>query len=195
MKKLPLTAFMMLSVFTLTSFGPTLGKLVSKDTHISLFSHTALEDIAANNYKVVSTLDTSTGDIAYSVSMQSFEFEIALMQKHFNGPDFLNTKEFPKAKFTGKIDNIGSVDFTKDGTYNVRVSGNLTIKDTSKPLNEKATITVEGGKISLDSKMKIVLANYGITFTKGKSSTNIAKEVEVVAKAVYQTGNANKNSK
>lgn len=179
-------AIIAIAVFTLTAFKPSASKLISKDAHISFFSHTAVEDITANNYKVVSTLDPTTGDIVYSVPMQSFEFEKALMQKHFNSKDFLNTKKFPKAKFTGKITNLEAVDFEKDGTYEVMVTGNLNIKEETKPLNEKATLTVEGGNVILDSKMNVVLADYGVTFAKGKPSTNVAKEVAVTVKAVYQ---------
>ena len=179
-------AVIAIAVFSLTAFKPFAGKLVSKDAHISFFSHTAVEDITANNYKVVSTLDPTTGEVVYSVPMQSFEFEKALMQKHFNSKDFLNTKKYPKAKFTGKITNLEAVDFEKDGTYEVMVTGNLNIREETKPLNEKATLTVEGGNVILDSKMNVVLADYGITFTKGKPSTNVAKEVAVTVKAVYQ---------
>ena len=185
MNKLSVTVIA-IAVFTLTAFKPFAGKLVSKDAHINFFSHIALEDITANNYKVVSTLDPTTGDVVYSVPMQSFEFEKALMQKHFNSKDFLNTKKYPKAKFTGKITNLEAVDFEKDGTYEVMVTGNLNIREETKPLNEKATLTVEGGNVILDSKMNVVLADYGITFTKGKPSTNVAKEVAVTVKAVYQ---------
>jgi polyisoprenoid-binding protein YceI len=179
-------AVIAIAVFSLTAFKPIVGKLVSKDAHISFFSHTAVEDITANNYKVVSTLDPTTGNVVYSVPMQSFEFEKALMQKHFNSNNFLDTKKYPKAKFTGKITNLDAVDFEKDGTYEVMVAGNLNIKEETKPLNEKATLTVEGGKVTLDSKMNIVLADYGITFSGGKPSTNVAKEVAVTVKAVYQ---------
>ncbi len=184
MNKLTITAIM-LAIFTLTAFKPIADKLVSKDGHISFFSHTAIEDITANNYKVVSTIDTATGDVVYSVPMQSFEFEKALMQKHYNGKKFLDTKKFPKAKFTGKISNINDVDFSKDGAYEAQVAGDLTIKGETQALNEKAIITVEAGKVTLDSKMNIVLANFGVTFSDGKPSTNIAKEVEVTVKAVY----------
>lgn len=52
-------------------------------------------------------------------------------------------------------------------------------------MNEKATITVEGGKVSISTKMNLVLGDYGITFSGGKPSTNIAKEIEVTVKAVY----------
>ncbi|MEK6152920.1 YceI family protein [Flavobacteriaceae bacterium 3-367] len=184
MNKLSVMAMVSIALVFM-AFKPLMGKLVSKDAHISFFSHTALEDITANNYKVVSTLDTETGDLVYSVPMQSFEFEKALMQKHFNSKGFLNTKKFPKAKFTGKITNLESVDFSQDGTYEAAVAGALNIKGETKPMNEKATLTVAGGTVSLESKMMVVLADYGITFTKGKPSTNVAKEVEVTVKAVY----------
>lgn len=107
------------------------------------------------------------------------------MQKHFNSNKFLDTKKHPKAKFTGKITNLESVDFSKDGKYEANVSGDLNIKGETKPIEEKATITVKGGQVTIDSKMNIVLANYGITFSGGKPSTNVAKEVEVTVKAVY----------
>lgn len=186
MKKLTYLLFVPVAMFALVAFKPVAGKLITKAAHINFFSHTAVEDITANNYKVVSTLETTTGDVVFSVPMQSFEFEKALMQEHFNGKDFLNTKEFPKAKFEGKITNIGDVDFSKDGVYEANVSGNLTIKDATKPINEKGTITIKGGVVNAKTKFKLVLADYGITFKKGKPSTNIAKEIEVTLNADYQ---------
>lgn len=185
MRKIALTAILIAGI-TSMAFKPLTGKLVSNDGHISFYSHTAVEDITANNYKVVSTLESATGDLVFSVPMQSFEFEKALMQQHFNSKDFLDTKKYPKAKFTGKITNIGDVDFGADGSYDVTVSGELTIKEATKPLEVVAVIHVAGNKITLDSKIHVVLADYGVTFTKGKPSTNIAKEVEITVKTIYQ---------
>lgn len=162
------------------------GRLISKNAHIKFLSHSAIEDITANNYKVVSTLNSSTGEITYSVPMQSFEFEKALMQEHFNGKDFLNTKEFPKAKFMGKITNLSAVDFSKDGNYEAEVQGEMTIKNVTKPLTTKGIIIVKGQSVTVNSTFNLVLAEYGITFKKGKPSTNIAKEIEVTIKAEYQ---------
>ncbi|MBK7649608.1 MAG: YceI family protein [Flammeovirgaceae bacterium] len=170
---------------SLVAFRPVAGKLISKNAHISFFSHTSLEDITANNYKVVSTLETTTGDVVYSVPMQSFEFEKALMQEHYNGKDFLNTKSFPKAKFDGKVTNISTVNFDKDGVYNVEVAGNMTIKETIKPVSAKGTITIKEGKVSAYTKFNLMLADYGIAFKKGKPSTNIAKEIEITVHADY----------
>ncbi|MBK7683932.1 MAG: hypothetical protein IPJ26_16360 [Bacteroidetes bacterium] len=55
MKKSSLVALALIAIIT-TAFKPIQSKLVSKDAHVVFFSHTALEDISANNYKVVSTL-------------------------------------------------------------------------------------------------------------------------------------------
>ncbi len=185
MKKLIYLIFVPAVFFVLAAFRPIAGKLVSKNAHISFFSHTTLEDITANNYKAMSTLETTTGNVAFVVPMQSFEFEKALMQEHFNSKKFLDTKAFPKAKFTGKITNLNAVDFTKDGSYEATVQGELTIKDTTKPIQGTATITIKGNALTGQTKLKLVLADYGITFKKGKPSTNLAKEIEVTVLAEY----------
>lgn len=117
--------------------------------------------------------------------MQSFEFEKALMQEHFNSKKFLDTKTNPKAKLTGKIANLDKVNFKKDGSYSAEIVGDLTINGVTNPIKEKATITVKGGKISLASKFNLTLADYKIAFKSGKPSTNIAKTVEVTVEANY----------
>lgn len=181
--KLFLTATLILVVAT--SFGQT-TKLVSSKTHIKFYSHTTVEDIQANNYSSVSTIDPSTGDVVFSVTMQGFEFVKALMQKHFNNEKFLDTKQFPKAKLKAKITNLDEIYFNKDGNYSATIQGELTIKGVTKPINEKGTIVVKGNKTEVQSTFNITLADYGITFLSGKPSSNIAKTIEITVHAEYQ---------
>ncbi|CCG53627.1 Protein of unknown function precursor [Flavobacterium indicum GPTSA100-9 = DSM 17447] len=181
MKKFLLTIVALVTV-SLTAFAQ---KQTSSKTHIKFFSSTPAENIEANNYKSISTLDTKTGDIVFSVPMQSFEFEKALMQEHFNSKKFLDTKTNPKAKLTGKIANLDKINFEKDGSYTAVVEGELTINGVTNHIKEKATFTVKSGKISLSSKFNVTLADYKVAFTKGKPSTNIAKTVEVTVEANY----------
>lgn len=171
-------------VFSISAFSQT-EKLVSKKSHINFFSHTSVEDLQADNYASVSTINTETGVVVFSIPMQSFEFEKSLMQKHFNSNKFLDTKPFPKAKLKATISNLGDIDFAKDGSYTANIEGDLTIKGVTKPIKESGTVTVKNGAVSVDAKFNIVLADYGITFTKGKPSSNIAKEVAVTVKAEY----------
>lgn len=185
MKKVNFLVSISAIVFTLFAFTTTGGKLVSSKTHIKFYSHTAVEDIQANNYASVSTIDQATGDVVFSLPMQSFEFEKALMQKHFNSDKFLDTKQFPKAKLKGKITNLSEINFAKEGTYNAIIEGELTIKGKTNPVKEKGTITVKGNIISAASTFNITLADYEVAFEKGKPSTNIAKTVEVTVHAEY----------
>ncbi|MBS3912974.1 MAG: YceI family protein [Bacteroidetes bacterium] len=180
---LSLSLLLLSGVFV--SFTSVQDKRTSTKNHVYFFSHTDLEDITANNYKAVSTLDTKTGEMVYSIPMQSFEFKKALMQKHFNSKGFLDTKTYPKAKFVGKINNLGSVDFTKDGIYQGSVTGIMTIKGISKSVTESGSIEVKGNSINVKSKFKLILADYGITFSKGKPSTNVAKTVDVSVISEY----------
>ena len=181
MKKVFLTLIALLTI----SVSVNAQKQKTSKSHIKFFSSTPAEDIEANNYASVGTIDPATGDIVFSVPMQSFEFEKALMQEHFNSKKFLNTKANPKSKLIGKISNVDAIDFSKDGTYEAVVTGDLTINGVTKPITEKATIVVKDGKINLNSKFNITLADYEIAFKKGKPSTNIAKTVEVTVEAEY----------
>lgn len=178
-------SFLTIVALVTISLTAVAQKQVSTKTHFKFFSTTPAENIEANNYASVGTIDTKTGDIVFSVPMQSFEFEKALMQEHFNSKKFLDTKTNPKAKLTGKIANISKVNFEKDGSYSADVTGDLTINGVTNPIKEKATIVVKGGKISLSSKFNLTLADYKIAFKGGKPSTNIAKTVEVTVEANY----------
>jgi polyisoprenoid-binding protein YceI len=175
------------AVLALTAFSPSISKLTSTKTHIKFFSTTPAEDIEANNYKSVSTIDTKSGEVVFSVPMQSFEFKKSLMQKHFNQAKFLDTKTHPKAKLIGKITNLSEVNFEKDGTYSAQLKGEMTIKGKTNPFSDKGTVTVSGSVIKVNSKFNITLTDYEIAFEKGKPSTNIAKTVEVTVNAEYQS--------
>lgn len=181
MKKLALSFFLLISF---ASFAQ--DKLATTSGHIKFFSSTPAEDIEANNYKVISKITPSTGVLVFSVPMQSFEFEKALMQKHYNSKKFLHTKKFPKGKFKGTITNLADINFNKDGTYEAMVSGDLTIHGITQKVSEKLTLTVKEGAVMGMTTFNITLADYGIVFKKGKPSKNIAKTVKITAHLNYR---------
>lgn len=185
MKKVTILSIIAIMAISLSAFTASAQKLVSSKTHFKFFSTTPAEDIEANNYKTVGTMETTTGEIVFSVPMQSFEFEKALMQEHFNSKKFLDTKTNPKAKLIGKIADLSQVNFGQDGSYEVAITGDLTINGVTNPVKEKATITIKNGEVSLNSTLNITLEAYKIAFEKGKPSTNIAKTVEVTVHAAY----------
>jgi hypothetical protein len=136
-------------------------KYITKNGFIGFYSHTAMEDIKADNNQVASILDISTGDIVFQVLVKSFHFDRALMEEHFN-ENYMESDSIPKASFKGKITNISSVDLRKNGTYNVTVEGNLTIHAVTNKVKIDGTLDVVSGGINANSKFSIVPEDYRI---------------------------------
>lgn len=186
MKKVNFITIALLFMVTTVSFAQNTEKLVSQKTHIKFFSSTPAEDIEANNYSTVSTINKETGEVVFSVPMQSFEFEKALMQKHFNSDKFLDTQTHPKAKLKGKIINSNEIDFSTDGSYDAIVEGELTLHGVTKTIKETGKIIIKGKNVIVHSDFNITLADYEVEFVKGKPASNIAKTVKVNVHAEYQ---------
>jgi hypothetical protein len=158
-------------------------KLISKTGHIHIYSHTPLEDVDAQNKQVASILDPSTGTLQFSLLIKSFVFVKTLMGEHFN-ENYMESDKFPKSTFTGKINNLGSIDFKKDGTYPTDVSGDLTIHGVTKPVSAKGTIEVKQGIVSANSKFNVDPKDYNIVIPD-LVKEKIAKEIEITVDVTY----------
>ena len=152
-------------------------RYLTRNGHIKFFSSAPLEDIEAHNYKVLSIVDLSKGQIAVDLLIKAFEFEKKLMQEHFN-ENYMESSKYPKATFKGKITNISDVNFKKDGTYKVKVSGNLTMHGVTKAIETDGQIIVKGKSITAKATFNVTVADYKIEIPKVVRE-KIAKEVEI----------------
>ena len=96
----------------------------------------------AENKTVIGSIDTQTGVVAFEAAVKNFSFSNPQMQGHFNGPNWFISDTYPVFAYTGKIEKLSSVKFTKNGTYKVTVTGDLKIKDITKKLKIHGTVTV-----------------------------------------------------
>jgi hypothetical protein len=126
---------------------------------ISFFSTTPVEDISASNKKVTSILNGKTNDIVFQMQIIQFKFPNSLMEEHFN-ENYMETSKYPKASFQGKINE--TIDFTKDGVYNVTATGNITIHGVTQHRTIAGKLTISEGKIKLDSVFEVALVDYKI---------------------------------
>jgi len=179
MKSKIISLLFVMSLFQLVSAQ----KYITKSGHIWFYGETPMEEIEAHNRQVVSSIDCSTGELAFVLLIKSFEFKRALMQEHFN-ENYLESDKIPKANFKGKIDNVSKVDFKKDGTYPAEVSGDLTIHGVTKHITSKGTIEVKGNKITANSKFMIVPKDYDIKIPSIVEN-KIAKEMQVTVEMAY----------
>jgi hypothetical protein len=158
-------------------------KYMTKNGFIGFYSKTPMEEIKADNNQVVSALDVSSGDMVFQALIKSFHFERALMEEHFN-ENYMESDKIPKSIFKGKITNLSSVNFTKPGTYDITVDGDLTIHDVTNKVSIKGTLEVVSGGINASSKFNIVPEDYKITIP-GVVRDKIDKNLEVTVKMKY----------
>jgi hypothetical protein len=120
------------------------------------------ERVEAKNNEVACIVEPKTGDVRYQVLIKSFKFERALMQEHFN-ENYMESDKYPKADFKGSIANIHELNLTKDGSYNAKVSGKLTIHGVTNDVTVPGTISVKGNTMEIKAKFMVKLADYNIS--------------------------------
>ena len=178
MKKIIPSIILLFVFFTVSA-----QKYMTKNGHIDFFSHTSIEDIKADNNQVASILDISSGELVFQALMKSFHFEKSLMEEHFN-ENYVESEKYPKSTFTGSITDLGSVDFQKEGKYEVIVKGELSIHGVSKEVSAEAIIEVTDNGISASSTFTIKPEDYKIEIP-GVVREKIAKEMKVNVSMKY----------
>ena len=167
----------LISALLIVSFAANAQLYFTKTGTIKFDSHTSLEDIKAENRKVVSMLNSTTGALEFSLLMKGFDFTNQLMEDHFN-ESYAESDKYPKSSFKGTMTDISKVDFTKDGSYKVNYAGKLTIKNISKDVTGTATIVVKGGKVTATSALKVKPKDYNIEIP-ATAGAKIAEEITV----------------
>jgi len=172
-----------LTVFLFLFLTANGQKFMTRNGFIGFNSHTAMEDIKADNNQVASVIDITTGEIVFQALIKSFRFEKALMEEHFN-ENYMESEKFPKSTFKGKIQNLAAVDFSKSGKYDVVVEGDLTIHGVTNKVTVNGNIEVITGGLTANSKFNIVPEDYKIEIP-GVVRDNIARNLEITITAKY----------
>jgi hypothetical protein len=143
-------------------------KLTSDKGEVTFTSNAALELINATSKKVRGIIDPTTGQFAFIVKVQSFEgFNSSLQQQHFNDK-YMESDRYYDATFTGKI--IDPVDFSKDGTYQVRAKGNMVIHGKKQERIIPSKLSIDKGTVTVHSDFEVPLADHGIQIPQIVSS-------------------------
>lgn len=166
-----------LFILALVAGAFSLNAQIYKDnkTTVSFFSSTPVEDISATDTVATMLLNSKTGDVIANISIKGFVFPNLLMQEHFN-ENYMESDKFPMGSFKGKIKE--TIDYTKDGTYNVNIEGTLTIHGVAKPRTIPATVIVKGSSVTVDCKFEVALVDHNIEVPQAVG-TKIAEKIQV----------------
>jgi hypothetical protein len=168
---------------SLFAFSVNAQKYMTKDGFIGFFSHTTMEDIKGDNNQVAGVIDIATGEMVFQALVKSFHFDRALMEEHFN-ENYMESEKYPKAIFKGKITDLSSVNFAKNGIYEVTVEGDLTIHNVTNRISTKGTLEIVTGGINANAKFKVVPEDYKIEIP-GVVREKINKDLEVTVAMKY----------
>lgn len=178
MKRLTLIFFLLNIVFAVNA-----QKYMTKNGFIGFFSHTAIEDIEADNNQAAGVLDIETGEMVFQALIKSFHFKRALMEEHFN-ENYMESDKFPKSTFKGKITNLADINFSKNGAYDITVEGNLTIHNVTNRISSNGTLEILPGAINATSKFNIKPQDYNINIPRVVRD-KIANNLEVSVSMKY----------
>ncbi len=154
-----------------------------KDGLTKFTSEAPLELIKAQSNKTNGAIDASNKNVAFSLVVETFEgFNSGLQREHFK-ENYLETNKYKTAIFKGKI--IEDIDFTKNGTYAVRVKGTFNIHGTEKEKIIKGKITVKDKEISIEANFEVPLEDHNIKVPKVVNQ-KIASIIMVEVKATLK---------
>src|SRR5688572_17659023 len=156
--------FSILISFVLFLLNSSAQVFVCKDGLIKFTSEAPLELIKAQSSKASGALDCSNKNVLFMINIDSFDgFNSSLQKEHFR-ENYMETSKYPTATFKGKI--IEDLDFSKNGTYNVRAKGIFTIHGVEKEKIVKVKITVKDKMIEVETSFEVALEDHNINIPK-----------------------------
>jgi polyisoprenoid-binding protein YceI len=173
------------AILVLTNLLYAQDRYFTKSGSLSFLSETLVENIFAETKEATSFLDIKTGEVVFSANINSFQFKIKLMQEHFN-ENYMESEKYPKATFSGKMENFGQFDPKSTKPQNFTVKGKMNIHGTEKEVTANVVMTVTGaGKINGTSSFTLKPEEYSIKVPSAMGM-KIAKEVTITVKADYE---------
>jgi polyisoprenoid-binding protein YceI len=169
MKRVVLLAVLLLAFGLLPA-----QKYLLSEGFVQFYSEVTLEDIKAVNKNSRGLLNVETGEVAFIIPVNQFQFEKKLMQEHFN-EKYMESDKFPNASFAGMIREF---DPGKSGEQPVVAKGKLTIHGVAQYVEVRGTAEKQGSVIALKSVFMVRLEDYKVKIPQ-LMWQNIAEQVEV----------------
>ena len=159
--------------------------LVGERGLIKLKSEAPLEIIEFESNALRGVINPATKSFAFTVSIVSFQgFNSEIQRTHFM-ENYMEQKNFPQAKFTGKI--IEDIPFNIPGTYPVRAKGEFDIHGVKKERIIKGILVIKNNAAHIHAAFSVPVADHGIAIPKIVQQ-KIADEIEVAVDIEFVHG-------
>jgi hypothetical protein len=163
-------------LFAAVSFGQKYFTKIGK-INFDATSPSSPEKIEGVNRSATCVIDIKTGNMQFALLMKGFVFERALMEEHFN-ENYVESHKFPKAEFKGVIANNETVNYTKEGSYTVKVKGKLTMHGETKEVETEGKLVIQGGKINATADFNVLLSDFKVSIP-GLVADKVSKTAKI----------------
>lgn len=174
-KSATLALFAAVSLMAAPSFGQVYA---AKTGSCRFFSTTPVEDIEATATAFSTGINATTKQLIVVIPMKSFVFKKSLMREHFL-ENYVEAEKYPQAKFSGTMSDF---DPKSTSPQQITATGDLTIHGVTKKRTIKGTVKNVGGKLIMDGKFSVELAEHGVTIPSAVGN-KIAETVEITFKS------------
>ena len=166
-------------IAVLIQFHLVAQPLIDRTGKASFYSEAPLEDIEAVNNNLLGAIDLDKGTLAVSMSIKGFHFDNSLMEEHFN-ENYMESDKYPKAQFSGRIKDFSNLDFSKAGSFDAVVEGQIEIHGVKQPLETVVQFKSSSDQLLANTQFDLSVADFDIDIPK-LVIKNIAEVVEVKA--------------
>lgn len=149
---------------------------IAKNGQMHFRSDAPLELIEATSEELNGVLQPENNSFAFAIEIRSFQgFNSPLQREHFN-ENYMESRRFPRATFTGKL--IEDIDFSFPGTYEVRAKGQLDIHGVKQERIIKGKMVIGPDRIGITAAFTVLLEDHQIRVPQIVYQ-KIAEEIEV----------------
>lgn len=139
------------------SFVDTKGKA-------HFFSKATIEDIEATSTQTICALNVDSKKVFAKIPIKSFEFHDKFMEEHFN-ENYLESEKIPYSTLDATISE--TIDFSKDGLYDVTLVGTFDLHGVKRPVSIKGKLTIANSQpTTATADFIVTLEDYKIKIPK-----------------------------
>ncbi len=165
------------------------GEYGLDETHAYItfsYSHLGFSNPHIGFNRFDATLDLNPGDLAQSeldvtIDAASIDSRVAEFDEHLNGGDYFDTAAFPEIRFE-------STRVSGDAETGLKVTGDLTIKDTTRPVTLDVTLNKAGNNpiskaptLGISARGTLKRSEFGL----GAYVPAVSDEVAIVIEAEF----------
>lgn len=170
-------------VITIAQDSKYASTFVCTNGKTHFFSSTPVENIDAVTEKSFCIVNTDSRKVTAKIPIRSFKFKKDLMEQHFN-ENYMETDKFPYAMLDAFITD--SIDFTKDGEYDVNLKGAITIHGVKQERTIPGKVTIKNGLLhKATSVFMVKLADHNIKIPKIVFA-NIAEDIKIDLEYIFE---------